>query len=82
MTANARRTQAERRVAYCTEQAEHFARCGYKERARRYRELADRYAAELAALPPVCGRCHRELSDPASIERGYGPECAAKTVAA
>lgn len=25
-----------------------------------------------------CGRCGRELTDPASIERGLGPECAKK----
>lgn len=27
-----------------------------------------------------CGRCGRKLSDPASIERGLGPECLKKTL--
>lgn len=26
-------------------------------------------------MPTTCGKCHRPLSDPKSIERGYGPEC-------
>ncbi|OPZ65857.1 MAG: hypothetical protein BWY85_00216 [Firmicutes bacterium ADurb.Bin506] len=25
--------------------------------------------------PTTCGKCHRPLSDPKSIERGYGPDC-------
>lgn len=27
-----------------------------------------------------CGRCGRVLTDPASIERGYGPECIKKVI--
>lgn len=23
----------------------------------------------------ICAKCHRPLSDPKSIERGYGPDC-------
>lgn len=29
-------------------------------------------------LAPTCGKCHRPLSDPESIELGYGPDCAAQ----
>ena len=30
---------------------------------------------------PSCTRCHRPLKDPASIRRGMGPVCAARTAA-
>ena len=30
---------------------------------------------------PVCTRCHKPLRDPASIARGMGPVCAARTAA-
>lgn len=46
--------------------------------------LRDRYRTMAAFLRHAfanaqrCYRCGRQLSDPTSIERGYGPECAAK----
>ena len=44
------------------------------------------YANRFTALPEQvevwhegrCARCARKLTDPASIERGFGPECASK----
>ena len=30
---------------------------------------------QVKKLPPLCKRCHRELKDPVSIERGYGEIC-------
>lgn len=23
----------------------------------------------------ICGKCHRPLTDPKSVERGFGPDC-------
>lgn len=34
-----------------------------------------------SATPIKCGRCHRALSDPRSIARGYGATCARKRIA-
>ena len=31
---------------------------------------------QMAVIYTTCGRCGRELSDPRSVARGYGPECA------
>jgi hypothetical protein len=28
-----------------------------------------------APTPTTCGKCHRVLKNPVSIERGYGPQC-------
>ena len=36
---------------------------------------------ELTGLK-VCRHCGRALSDPVSVERGYGPECCAKLCSA
>lgn len=33
------------------------------------------------ATPVKCGRCHRALSDPRSIARGYGATCHRKRIA-
>lgn len=58
---------------------------------REQRELAERRARSEAARQQRidermrnehrCLHCHRVLTDPASIARGYGPECAAKVAA-
>ena len=32
--------------------------------------------------PTICGKCHRVLKNPVSIERGYGPQCYGATTSA
>ena len=49
-------------------------------RARGHLEVASRFEAELVAAG-LCRRCGRRLTDPASVKRGIGPDCAAKAPA-
>jgi DNA repair exonuclease SbcCD ATPase subunit len=50
---------------------------GEHDQAAQYRQQAAKYAAALRHAGR-CLECGRELEDEASIERGVGPDCAAK----
>jgi hypothetical protein len=52
------------------QQAAHYRQLGLD-------DIADRFQEQLRTTGR-CKRCGRPLTDPASIERGVGPDCAAR----